>query len=272
MNYSDARGPENASGAGAGGAAGSGASGSGAAGSGTRSGLPLRGLAMVLISVAILLGLWGIFALTSSDETTATNTANNAQNSAAEQAGGDNNGAPANGGQSDGPNGAPADGEHRDGAHPGDAGRDGVEDPAGAQEHPHEGGHPEGAPGADRREAPAGRSGGAGAGAGADAGAPQTFDVTVLNNSTVPGLAHRVTQSLEREGQKTRESGNLPGGEKVLRENTVFFPAGNAAAEQRARELADRVGGVARENTAYLPGEATENNGLTMVLIGEVAL
>ncbi|MDK4286246.1 LytR C-terminal domain-containing protein [Corynebacterium pseudodiphtheriticum] len=256
MNYSDARGPENASGAGAG----------GAAGSGTRSGLPLRGLAMVLISVAILLGLWGIFALTSSDETTATNTANNAQNSAAEQAGGDNNGAPANGGQGDEPNGAPADGEHRDGAHPGDAGRDGVEDPAGAQEHPHEGGHPEGAPGADRREAPAGRSGGAGA------GAPQTFDVTVLNNSTVPGLAHRVTQSLEREGQKTRESGNLPGGEKVLRENTVFFPAGNAAAEQRARELADRVGGVARENTAYLPGEATENNGLTMVLIGEVAL
>ena len=93
-----------------------------------------------------------------------------------------------------------------------------------------------------------------------------------MNNSTVPGLAHRVTQSLEGVGQKTRESGNLPGGEKVLRENTVFFPAGNAAAEQRARELADRVGGVARENTAYLPGEATENNGLTMVLIGEVAL
>jgi len=94
----------------------------------------------------------------------------------------------------------------------------------------------------------------------------------VLNNSTVSGLAHRVTESLEREGQKTRESGNLPGGEKVLRENTVFFPAGNAAAEQRARELADRVGGVARENMDYLPREATDNNGLTMVLIGEVSI
>ena len=96
--------------------------------------------------------------------------------------------------------------------------------------------------------------------------------MTVLNNSTVSGLAHRVTQTLEREGLHTRESGNLPGGDKVLPENTVFFPAGNAAAEQRARELADRVGGIARENMDYLPREATDNDGLTMVLVGEVNL
>lgn len=264
MNDSDAQGV-----AGAGGAAGAGGgAGSAAAGAGGR--LPLRGVAMVLISVAILLGLWGIFALTSSDDSTATNTAESTQDAASGQgepgAGGANNGGANNGG------GAPADGQHRDGQH-GD-GHANADHPAG--EHPagaaHDGARPEGAP-APGGERPAGAAGaGSGSRAGAGAGARQNFEVTVLNNSTVSGLAHRVTQSLEREGLKTRESGNLPGGDKVLPENTVFFPAGNAAAEQRARELADRVGGIARENTDYLPREATDNDGLTMVLVGEVAL
>ena len=252
MNNSDAY----DAGAGAGSAAGA-----GAAGAGSR--LPLRGLAMVLISVAILLGLWGIFALTSSDETTATNTAENSQNAnqtgghgadGAHGANGDNNG---NAGA-----GAPADGHPHEGEH------EGHHDGAPGDDAAHDGARPEGAP-APGGERPAGR---AGAGAGAGAGAPQNFDVTVLNNSTVSGLAHRVTQTLEREGLHTRESGNLPGGDKVLPENTVFFPAGNAAAEQRARELADRVGGIARENMDYLPREATDNDGLTMVLVGEVNL
>lgn len=264
MNNSDAY----DAGAGAGSAGGAGVA--GAAGSK----LPLRGLAMVLISVAILLGLWGIFALTSSDETTATNTANNAQESAAN--GGEGaNGSGNNDGRGDGHNAAPADGDrregdhaghhadgdHANGAHPDAAGHNGEEGTA------RDGARPEGAPAPGER-----RQGAGGAGAGSGAGAQQNFDVTVLNNSTVSGLAHRVTESLEREGQQTRESGNLPGGEKVLRENTVFFPAGNAAAEQRARELAERVGGVARENMDYLPREATDNNGLTMVLIGEVSI
>lgn len=284
MNDSDAQGV-----AGAGGAAGAGAGAAGAAGAGGGAGsaaagaggrLPLRGVAMVLISVAILLGLWGIFALTSSDDSTATNTAESTQHAASGQgepgAGGANNG-----GGNDGA-GAPADGQHRDGQH-GDGqhgdgqhgdGHANADHPAG--EHPagaaHDGARPEGAP-APGGERPAGAAGaGSGSRAGAGAGARQNFEVTVLNNSTVSGLAHRVTQSLEREGLKTRESGNLPGGDKVLPENTVFFPAGNAAAEQRARELADRVGGIARENTDYLPREATDNDGLTMVLVGEVAL
>lgn len=262
MNNSDAY--DAGAGAGSAGGAAGAAGGAGAAGAAS-SKLPLRGLAMVLISVAILLGLWGIFALTSSDETTATNTANNAQESAANGGEGANdsgNKAGDKDGRADGHNGAPADGDHRegdhadgehaDGAHPDAAGHNGE---AGMVR---DGARPEGAPAPGER-----RQG---------AGGQQTFDVTVLNNSTVSGLAHRVTESLEREGQKTRESGNLPGGEKVLRENTVFFPAGNAAAEQRARELAERVGGVARENMDYLPREATDNNGLTMVLIGEVSI
>lgn len=272
MNNSDAY--DAGAGAGSAGGAAGGAGVAGAAGST----LPLRGLAMVLISVAILLGLWGIFALTSSDETTATNTANNAQESAAEGgegANGSGNKAGNNDGRGDGHNAAPADGDrregdhaghhadgdHADGAHPDAVGRNGEAGTA------RDGARPEGAPAPGER-----RQGAGGAGAGPGAGAQQTFDVTVLNNSTVSGLAHRVTESLEREGQQTRESGNLPGGEKVLRENTVFFPAGNAAAEQRARELAERVGGVARENMDYLPREATDNNGLTMVLIGEVSI
>ena len=252
-----------AAGAGAGGAGGG--AGTAAVGAGGR--LPLRGLAMVLISVAILLGLWGIFALTSSDETTATNTAENSQNAnqtgghgadGAHGANGDNNG---NAGA-----GAPADGHPHEGEHEGH--QDEHHHGAPGDDAAHDGTRPEGAP-APGGERPAGR---AGAGAGAGAGAPQNFDVTVLNNSTVSGLAHRVTQTLEREGLHTRESGNLPGGDKVLPENTVFFPAGNAAAEQRARELADRVGGIARENMDYLPREATDNDGLTMVLVGEVNL
>lgn len=271
MNNSDAY--DAGAGAGSAGGAAGAAGGAGVAGA-AGSKLPLRGLAMVLISVAILLGLWGIFALTSSDETTATNTANNAQESAAnggEGANGSGNKAGDKDGRGDGHNGAPADGDHRegdhadaehaDGAHSDAAGHNGEEGTA------RDGARPEGAPAPGER-----RQGAGGAGAGSGAGDQQTFDVTVLNNSTVSGLAHRVTESLEREGQKTRESGNLPGGEKVLRENTVFFPAGNAAAEQRARELAERVGGVARENMDYLPREATDNNGLTMVLIGEVSI
>lgn len=279
MNNSDAY--DTGAGAGSAGGAAGAVGGAGVAGAAGAAGskLPLRGLAMVLISVAILLGLWGIFALTSSDETTATNTANNAQESAAnggEGANGSGNKAGDKDGRGDGHNGAPADGdrregdhadgdhadaEHADGAHPDAAGHNGEAGMA------RDGARPEGAPAPGER-----RQGAGGAGAGSGAGGQQTFDVTVLNNSTVSGLAHRVTESLEREGQKTRESGNLPGGEKVLRENTVFFPAGNAAAEQRARELAERVGGVARENMDYLPREATDNNGLTMVLIGEVSI
>jgi hypothetical protein len=92
----------------------------------------------------------------------------------------------------------------------------------------------------------------------------------VLNNSTVPNLAADVAGTLDRDGYRLGEVGNLA--ELILPETTVFFQPGNRDAEQRARELADRVGGVAREYDQSLPEGTEGRNDLTLVLVDQVAL
>ena len=94
--------------------------------------------------------------------------------------------------------------------------------------------------------------------------------VHVLNNSTVPNLAADIAGTLDRDGYELGEVGNLA--EVILPENTVFFQPGNQDAETRARELADRVGGVAREYDATLPDGTAGRNDLTLVLVEQVAL
>lgn len=92
----------------------------------------------------------------------------------------------------------------------------------------------------------------------------------MLNNSTVQGLAADVADQLQGEGVH-------PGRGRQLRrrrgpENTVYFPAGNAAAEQAARELADRVGGVAAVRPDNLPAGTDSPNSLVLVLATETTV
>ncbi|WP_156888008.1 LytR C-terminal domain-containing protein [Corynebacterium frankenforstense] len=233
--------------------AGVGATGAGAAGSGAaaRSGLPLRGLAMVLIAVAVLLGLWGVYALTSGGDDEASDSA--AMSGSAEPGAGQ--GQAGQKGQA-GQNGA--NGQN------GRGGEDAAGERAGqdAGDKQHKDGEADGR----TAEGQAGANGAAGHGDAAPA------KVNVLNNSTVPDLAARLSDELKGQGTEVGSVGNLPGEVLQVPENTVFFQPGNADAEKRARELADRVGGVAREYDQALPDDTAGANDLTLVLANDVAL
>nr|WP_304503746.1 LytR C-terminal domain-containing protein [Corynebacterium lemuris] len=113
----------------------------------------------------------------------------------------------------------------------------------------------------EERSQPAPRGGGV-------AAEPQRLHV--LNNSLVPNLAADVAGTLDGEGYRLGEVGNLS--DLILPETTVFFQPGNADTEKRARELADRVRGVAREYDPALPEGTDGRNDLTLVLVDQVAL
>lgn len=104
----------------------------------------------------------------------------------------------------------------------------------------------------------------------APAPADEPSRLNVINNSTVPNLAADVADRMRADGYEVGEVGNLA--EHILPENTVFFQPGNAEAEQQARELAERVGGVAREYEGFLPENTDGRNDLTLVLVNQVAL
>ena len=76
------------------------------------------------------------------------------------------------------------------------------------------------------------------------------------------GLAADVADRLRADGRELGEVGNFA--DEILPETTVFFPKGNAAAEQTARELADQYHGVAREHSNILPDNTRD--GVTIVL------
>lgn len=104
----------------------------------------------------------------------------------------------------------------------------------------------------------------------APAPADEPSRLNVINNSTVQNLAADVADRMRADGYEVGEVGNLA--DHILPENTVFFQPGNAEAEQRARELAERVGGVAREYESFLPENTDGRNDLTLVLVNQVAL
>ena len=245
-------------------AAGAGAAGAGAgAGSGAAagSGLPLRGLAMVLIAVAVLLGLWGVYALTSGGDDEGSDSAamsGSAEPGAEQGQNGQDGQNGQNGANSQGQNGA--DGKDgKDGADGKDAAERAGQD---AKDKEHKDGQADGPAAEDQ--------GGANGPAGRGDAAPAK--VNVLNNSTVPDLAARLSDELKGQGTEVGSVGNLPGEVLQVPENTVFFQPGNADAEKRARELADRVGGVAREYDQALPDDTAGANDLTLVLATDVAL
>lgn len=188
------------------------------------SGLPLRGLAMVLIAVAVLLAMWGLYAST--------------QDSSSGDAGAAATTETVVAGQTTGPASSDA--------------------PAPASETE------------DAAESAPGESTPAQAPAPAPAATSAPARLNVLNNSTVPNLAADVADRLRADGFEVGEVGNMP--DHILPETTVFFQPGNADAEQRARELAERVGGVARVYEGFLPDGTDGPNDLTLVLVDQVAL
>ncbi|GAB3946053.1 LytR C-terminal domain-containing protein [Corynebacterium tapiri] len=210
-------------------------------------GLPLRGLAMVLIAVFILLGLWGLYALTQKGDDSnqaASSNSTTAISSSAPQ----NEAAPSSG-QRVPPATAPASPS--------------ASAPAAAPAAP---GQPAPAPGAET---------GAAAGAGAGSAAAQPT-VNVLNNSTVGGLAERVFNDLKAQGTHVGNHGNLPGDSVRLPETTVFYQPGDAAGEKAARDLADRIAktngvpATAKPNDAALPKDVVKPGDITLALIGDI--
>lgn len=222
-------------------------------------GLPLRGFAMVLIAVAVLLGLWALYSLTQGGNDDSTDTA--AETSVSD--------APAEPAQSPAPGPADPPTQPEEQA-PGAEDRERAEatDRAeGAEDAPDEEGRaPDGR--TDDEQPAEGTPAGSGGTGGAAPAEPARLNV--LNNSTVPNLAADVSERLREEGYELGEVGNLA--EDIFPETTVFFTEGNAEAEAEARELASRLNGVARENVDSLPPEATGANDITLVLIGDVAL
>lgn len=234
-------------------AAGAGASSSAAA----AGGVPKRGLAMILIAVALLLGLWGIYAMMQRGGSEEAAEQQQTQQNTDAQNGQDTNAAPQDPNGQDGQkrpdpnaqNGNGQDGNRQDGNNQNGQGGQNQQDANN--------------PDRDNAGGPAG------------AGQPMTADnetINVYNNSTVGNLAADVSGQLRGQGTNVGEVGNIGEQTVVLEQNTVFFDPATPGAEERARVLAERVGGVAKANDGTVPREAAKPGSLTLVLTGPVSL
>ncbi len=239
----------------AGAAAGAGSSSTAAA----AGGVPKRGLAMILIAVALLLALWGVYAMTrgGADDQAANDPANqsaqdpnnpNAQNPNDPNAQGQNEQSGQGQAQSQNPNDPNAAGQQGQNANdPNAAGQQGQ--------------------GQNPNDPNAQNQGNGAAPAGANA--PMTREnmtVNVYNNSAITGFADQVATQAKGKGMNVGEVGNIPGEVVTFGENTVLFDKNTPGAEDRARELADKVGGVAVPIDDRIPDEAKKPGSLTLVL------
>lgn len=235
------------------------AAGAGAAAEGSSAvaagGVPKRGLAMILIAVAVLLGLWGIYAMMQNDSSdkAAEQNQNQGQNQGQNPQDPNNPNA-----QNPGQN--PQDPNNLNAQNPG-------QNPANPQDPNNPNAQNQGQNPQDQNRAPDA--------APAGNGQPMTQEnetINVYNNSTVPNLAADVSDQLKGQGTKIGEVGNITEAQAILEQNTVFFDPATPGAEERARVLADRVGGVAKANDPTVPREAAKPGSLTLVLTGPVAL
>lgn len=202
--------------------------------------LPLRGVAMILISVALLLAMWGIYSMTGGKSAKVHNAAST--DSAAASV------APAQPAAPAGPvTSAP-----------------GVPAPSSGAPAPASASAPAGAvaSGAAAPGAPSGATAGTAGAAGAStsAGDKSAVTVHVLNNSTIQGLAAKAKEQLTRQGYRVGQVGNYS--RSVVPQNTVYYTDN----EQQARELAEKVGGVAQQRPADLPAETAGPGSLVVVL------
>lgn len=200
--------------------------------------LPLRGVAMILISVALLLAMWGIYSMTGGKSAKVNNAAST--DSAAASVAPAQPAAPA--GPVTSAPGVPA---------PSSGAPAPASAPAGAA-----------ASGAVAPGAPSGATAGTAGAAGAStsAGDKSAVTVHVLNNSTIQGLAAKAKEQLTRQGYRVGQVGNYS--RSVVPQNTVYYTDN----EQQARELAEKVGGVAQQRPADLPAETAGPGSLVVVL------
>ena len=164
---------------------------------------------MILIAVALMLGAWGVYSVTSDNASSApkTSTAEASEQTPAEKS------APQAPAASDTPAASDAPGESAAPAEKAPADKP-ADKPAADK------------PAADKPAAdkPA---------------AERPVPVRVLNNSTVQGLAAQVADTLRSHGIDVVEVGNLP--DAVVPETTVFYPAGHQA---QAQKIADQLHAV----------------------------
>ena len=269
--YDDEVGGEDAAAAGAAGAgAGAAAAATGGGGGGAhakKGGLPLRGLAMVLIAVAVMLGLWGLYAMTSEDD-------DSTVASDSEQSKSDGS---ANGGQEgNGTGGSAADGARGDDSRA-DGSRDGANNQPpreGDNAHPNGGAEGEANRDADREDGARGedsdRAGDEARAGGKDAPSAardrNDIKVSVLNNSGESDKAKNEADVLKDGGFKVGYVGNLPGDVLTVPKTTVFYPEGDTSAESLAKEVAARYQAEVKPMNRDLPKEATEDGAVVVAL------
>lgn len=201
--------------------------------------LPLRGVAMILISVALLLAMWGIYSMTGGKSAKVHNAAST--DSAAASAVSIQPAAPAGPVTSAPGVPAPSSGAPAPASAPAGAAASGAA-----------------APGTSGGAGTAGAAGAAGAST--SAGDKSAVTVHVLNNSTIQGLASKAKEQLTRQGYRVGQVGNYS--RSVVPQNTVYYTDN----EQQARELAEKVGGVAQQRPADLPAETAGPGSLVVVL------
>ena len=201
--------------------------------------LPLRGVAMILISVALLLAMWGIYSMTGGKSAKVNNAAST--DSAAASAVSIQPAAPAGPVTSAPGVPAPSSGAPAPASAPAGAAASGAA-----------------APGTSGGAGTAGAAGAAGASP--SAGDKSAVTVHVLNNSTIQGLAAKAKEQLTRQGYRVGQVGNYS--RSVVPQNTVYYTDN----EQQARELAEKVGGVAQQRPADLPAETAGPGSLVVVL------
>ena len=201
--------------------------------------LPLRGVAMILISVALLLAMWGIYSMTGGKSAKVHNAAST--DSAAASVVPAQPAAPAGPVTSAPGVPAPSSGAPAPASAPAGAAASGAA-----------------APGASGGAGTAGTAGAAGAST--SAGDKSAVTVHVLNNSTIQGLAAKAKEQLTSQGYRVGQVGNYS--RSVVPQNTVYYTDN----EQQARELAEKVGGVAQQRPADLPAETAGPGSLVVVL------
>lgn len=210
---------------------------------------------MVLIAVAIMLGMWGLYALTSGSDDSG-----DSQNAAGTGTDATIN-APVEGENGAGQAQPGAKPDEQNGEKPGEANAEGDKP----------GDNPGEKPGDKPEEKPEAKPGENGANTGA--ARPQAeIPVNVFNNSGQANYAAEESEKLKDAHFKVAEVGNISDQVMVVPRTTVYFPAGDANAENLAKEVAARYYGAnvpAEAVAAYpqeLSAEYTKDNAVVVVL------
>lgn len=216
---------------------------------------------MVLIAVAVMLGMWALYSLTSDKDDSAAGDGSGTGDATVS--------APATGGVEGGEPGSAAEhgsqdqaGNGADGAQDGDKpGRDGAA------------GEDQDGDSADSTGDSAAENGAAGQGGNAAGNREQAdIPVNVYNNSARINYAADEAERLKSENFKVSEVGNLSGDVFTAPQTTIYFPEGDAAAENLAKEVAAQYygGSVPAEALAPYPaelkGDYTKGDAVVVVL------